>query len=261
MGEIPEDVARTVCSLCTSAKLESIKKVDAEALNAEIEERQRRGFTGVLRLSFKEGEKLVSLYFLFLRGKRVLAIREVVLPSGNSTFYTVNEAGLRDGALEILLVEERAIRRAAHRLPEAASVEVEAPSRAASPEVPEEILKFKQRIMADAEKAAQRALEELRPRVSVEELRKERLSGEKCREILDIIERELMKIFGEVKGRNLLRLRLTEMRFNEEEASCAAVVELINYFRNTALKNKLGGEEAGRVADRMMWRLAKIAEE
>ncbi|WP_456475560.1 hypothetical protein [Candidatus Pyrohabitans sp.] len=261
MGGIPEEVARTVCSLCTSAKLESIKKVDAEALKGEIEERQGRGFTGVLRLSFKEGEKLVSLYFLFLCGTRVLVMKEVVSPSGDSTFYAVSEAGLREGALEILLVEETAIKRVAEKLPEAASVEVEAPSRAASPEIPDEILKFKQRIMADAEKAARKALDELRPRASVEHLRKKELSGEKCREILDIIERELRTTFGEVKGRNLLRLRLTEMRFNEEEASCAAVVELINYFRNTALKNKLGREEADRVADRMLWRLAKIAEE
>jgi hypothetical protein len=260
MGEIPIEVVKTICSLCNSAKLESIKRVDASELGAEIENRQRQSFTGVLRLNFKEEGKLVSLYFLFLNGSIVLTMKEVVSSAGDSSFFTLPEPELRDGALEILIVEDGAMSRVAEKIPNKLAIEVEVDSSAATPEIPEEILKFKERIMADAEKAAERALEEFKPKLDMEKLRNTKLSAEKCRRVLSFIERELSEIFGEVKGKNLLKLRLTEMRFNEGEASCAEVAELINYLRKTALKNKLGKEEAEKVADRMMWRLANIAE-
>ncbi len=261
MGEIPEEVARTICSLCSSARLESIKRVDAAELGAEIENRKRQKFTGALRLNFKDEGKLVSLYFLFLNGSTVLTMKEVVSSAGESSFFSMPEAELREGALEVLLVDEEAMRRVAEKLPKI-KIKVEAHSSAtAEPEIPEEILRFKQKIMADAEKAAEIALEKFKPKLDIEKLGQTRLSAEKCRRVLGFIERELCEIFGEVKGKNLLKLRLTEMRFNRDETSCAEVAELIDYLRKTALKNKLGKEEAERVAERMMWRLADIVEE
>ncbi|NOZ58362.1 MAG: hypothetical protein GXO66_02100 [Euryarchaeota archaeon] len=266
MNEIPRGIVRTICSLCNNAKLESVTKLSADELQEEIESRKEQGFTGVLRLNFKEEGSLVSLYYIFLNGSLLLTMKEVVSSGGDSTFFSLPEPEFRDGALEVLLVREESMRRVAERLPERVEVRVSssqthaATGAKAEPEVPEEILKFKERIMADAERAAEIAIERFRPKLDVEKLKKTKLSTEKCRRVLSFIEGELGRIFGEVKGRNLLRLRLTEMRFREGEATCADVVELIEYLRRTALRNKLGDKEADAVAELMLWKLGSIVE-
>jgi hypothetical protein len=261
MKEIPRRIVRTICSLCNTAKLESVTKLSADELKDEIESKKEQGFTGVLRLNFKDGGKLISLYYIFLNGSVLLSMKEVVSSAGDSTFFSLPEPEFRDGALEVLLIREEAMRRVAERLPERVEVKVSSALGASTePEIPEEILKFKQRIMADAERAAEIALEKFKPKLDAEKLRKTKLSAEKCKRVLNFIEKELQEIFGEVKGRNLLRLRLTEMRFREGEATCAEVAELIEYLRSTALKNRLGSEEANAVAERMLWRLGEVVE-
>ncbi|WP_457555985.1 hypothetical protein [Candidatus Pyrohabitans sp.] len=260
MNEVPRSIVKTICSLCNSAKLESVAKLSADELKEEMELRQTQGFTGVLRLNFKEEGRLVSLYYIFLSGSLMLTMKEEVSSAGGSTFYALSEPEFRDGALEALPVREEAMRRVAERLPERVEVKIGPAFGMAKPDVPEEILKFKERIMADAEKAAEVALERFKPKLDMDRLKKTKLSTEKCRKVLEFVEAELGRIFGEVKGRNLLRLRLTEMRFREGEASCADLVELIEYLRRTALKNKLGAEEADAVAELMLWKLSSIVE-
>ncbi len=268
MEQIPKEIIRTICSLCNSAKLEGVKKVGAEELRGEIEEREKSKFTGVLRLNFKENGNLNSCYIIFLNGMTILTMKEIVSSTESSTFYTIPEAELREGALEILEADRSALERVARKLPErteltevTASTEPESPTPPEPKEISEDIIKFKEKILQDAEKAAGKVIEDLKPKISEKDLKAMKLPRQKCNKILEIIEEELKEVFGEIKAKNLIKLRLTEMKFNQDSATCAIVAELIEYLRNTAMKNKLGKEKADKIADKMLWRLAEIAEE
>lgn len=251
MSEIPRDVAARLCSLCSSAKTESIISISQGDFPGILKERASQGFTGVLRLSFKEDGNLISLYCIMLNGNPVLYMREAV--SQEKYFRASQEELDRDGALEILLLPEEKLATVVKSLPQELKPEEEL-----RPEVREEIIKFKENLKQEAERQAEEALKALKP--DLEKLKKTKLTPEKCRNVINFIEKELTQIFGEAKAKNLLKLRLTEMKFSEEDASCEVVVELINYLRRFTLKRKLGKEEAERVADRMLWKLAEVAE-
>ncbi len=253
MSEIPGSIASKLCSLCSSAKTDSILKISPGEFGDILTEKKDSKFTGVLRLSFKEKGNLVSLYCVLLRGSPVLCMREEV--SAGKFFMAKPEEFDREGALEVLILPEDRLEAIAHSLPAEIEAEVQEVPQA---EVREEILKFKEKLEKEAERQAEEAIKAMKP--DVEKLKKTKLSPEKCMVVIDYIERELSEIFGEAKAKNLLKLRLTEMKFSKENATCEVVAELIDYLRRFTLKRKLGKEEADRVADRMLWKLAEVAE-
>ncbi len=275
MEQIPEKTIHIICSLCNSAKLDEIKRVDAKEFSKEIKERKKAGFAGVLRLNFRKDKMLNSCYIIFMNGDIIFTMKEVVSPTEGSTFYNIQEPELCEGALEIIEIEKDALRKVADKIPENTltsesattherSTVTEEPEDVSSSEpekLSSEILKFKERIQHDAEKSADKIIEDMKPKINEKELRAVKLPRQKCNKILGVIESELGGILGEIKAKNLIRLRLTEMKFNDEKATCAIVADMIEYLRKTALKNKLGKAKADGIADKMLWKVAEVIDE
>ncbi len=275
MEQIPEKTVHTICSLCNYAKLDEIKRVDAEEFSKEIKKRGKAGFSGVLRLNFRKDEMLNSCYIIFMSGDIIFAMKEVVSSTEGSTFYKIPETELCGGALEIIEIEKDALKKVADKIPKntVTSESVTTPERSTVTEEPKDVisseqeklssdmLKFKERIQHDAEESADRIIEDMKPTINKEELRAVKLSKPKCKKILGIIESELGEILGEIKAKNLIKLRLTEMKFNDGKATCAIVTDMIEYLRKTVLKNKLGKAKADGIADKILWKVAEAIDE
>ncbi len=278
MEQIPEKTVHTICSLCNYAKLDEIKRVDAKEFSKEIKKRGKADFSGVLRLNFRKNEMLNSCYIIFLSGDIIFAMKEVVSPTEGSTFYKIPEPELCGGALEIIEIEKDALKKVADKIPKntVTSESATTPERSTVSEEPEEpkdvssseqeklssdMLKFKERIQHDAEESADRIIEDMKPTINKEELRAVKLSKPKCKKILGIIESELGEILGEIKAKNLIKLRLTEMKFNDGKATCAIVTDMIEYLRKTVLKNKVGKAKADGIADKILWKVAEAINE
>lgn len=252
MEKISPQVVKPICSSCSSAQAEEIVHVSQEESSGVLQKRTAEGFTGVLRLSFKEAGKLNSTYCIMLTGEPVFYIKEVVAGS-TSTFYIAGDRDFeRKGAVEIFRVPVKKIEKAVKKLPEVEGTREDK-------KVSKDIQDLKGKLQQDAEKAADEAVKAMKP--DIEKLKKEKLSPEECREVIGFIERELAGVFGDTRAKYLVKLRLTEMRFSEENASCEIVVNLVDYVRNFPLKNKVGKEEANRIAERMLQKLAETAKD